>query len=185
MASPKIFEAILDQNDIAASRPPCITLAIPQILPTKVRHFPSVYATPVPLPGKSTYPPNPVPMSFQEAKAEARARIIWGEPREKVAVFLQQNGFSEKDVHELLAEWNQERADAVRSTGIKKATIGALLVPIPLITYIVFMTIGSMHRNLFAVACAAGMFGLWKLGDGLYMILAPRSERGDISSLSD
>ncbi len=124
-------------------------------------------------------------MNNQEAKAEARAKIIWGEPQEKVSAFLQQNGFSEKEVQELLAEWNQERADAVRSTGIKKATIGALLVPIPFITYFVFMAIGHMQRNLFAVACAAGMFGLWKLGDGLYMILAPRSERGDISSLSE
>lgn len=124
-------------------------------------------------------------MNAQDAKTEARAKTIWGEPQEQVSAFLQQNGFTETEVGELLAEWNQERVDAIRSSGIKKITIGALLIPLPFIAYFVFMAIGYMQKNIFGLTCVAAMFGTWKLIDGLHLILAPRSERGDISNLPE
>jgi len=36
-------------------------------------------------------------MNPESAKIEARAKIIWGEPRKNVAAFLMAHGFGEKD----------------------------------------------------------------------------------------
>ena len=124
-------------------------------------------------------------MNYDEAKAEARAKIIWGESKESVSTFLMTHGFGEKDALSLLAEFDQERAEAIRSSGMKKLLIGALLVPIPLIAYLFFMAIGVIYMKIFALTIAAGGFGLWKVIDGLSMIIAPRSESGDLSNLSD
>jgi hypothetical protein len=124
-------------------------------------------------------------MTQDEARIEARAKIIWGESKESVSAFLQTHGFGEQDTLSLLAEFDQERATAIRSSGIKKLTMGALLVPIPVIAYLVFMAMGVILMKIFAITIVAGLFGLWKVIDGISMIMAPGSERGDLSSLSD
>ena len=124
-------------------------------------------------------------MKPEDAIIEARAKIIWGDPTESVSEFLQTNGFSEKETLDLLADFKHERATAIRSSGIKKLVIGSLLAPIPLIAYLVFMTIGYIYIKIFALTCLAGLFGLWKIIDGLTMIMNPRSERGDLSNLSE
>ena len=124
-------------------------------------------------------------LSPEEAKIEARAKMIWGESRESVAALLQANGFGEKDIAVMLAEFDQERATAIRSSGIKKLTTGALLVPIPVVAYLVFMAIGVIYIKIFAATIVAGAFGLWKVIDGISMIVTPGSERGDLANLSD
>lgn len=63
--------------------------------------------------------------------------------------------------------------------------VGALLIPIPVIAYVFFMAIGVIYMKIFALTIVAGVFGLWKVIDGVSMIIAPRSERGDLSNLSD
>ena len=124
-------------------------------------------------------------MKTEEAKIEARAKIIWGEPPEKVLAFLQENGFGDKDAFALLSEFKKERAANIRSSGVKKITIGALLVPIPLITYLFFMSAGYINIKIMAVTGLIGIVGGWKIIDGISMIVVPSSERGDLSNLSE
>lgn len=124
-------------------------------------------------------------MTHEEARIEARAKIIWGETRESVSLFLRARDYGEKETAALLAELDQERSATIRSSGIKKLTMGALLVLIPVIAYLFFMTIGVIYIKIFAATLVAGGFGLWKMIGGLSMLLAPRSEKGDLSNLSD
>jgi hypothetical protein len=124
-------------------------------------------------------------MKLDEAKIEARAKIIWGESPEKVFVFLQENGFSDKDAYSLLSELKKERASDIRSSGVKKITIGALLVPIPFIAYLFFMCVGYIYIKIMAGTGLFGVFGAWKIIEGISMIVAPSSERGDLSNISE
>lgn len=124
-------------------------------------------------------------MTPDEAKREARAKIIWGDSRETVTAFLQGHGFGEKEILELLADFDRERASVIRSSGTKKITVGALLVPIPFIAYIVFIMIGVIPTKIFMLTVLTGLYGLWKIIDGARMLVAPRSEPGDLSTLED
>jgi hypothetical protein len=124
-------------------------------------------------------------MKPEEAKIEARAKIIWGEPPEKVLAFLQENGLGDKDAFSLLSELKKERAGNIRSSGVKKITIGALLVPIPLIAYLFFMWAEVISLKIMAVTGLVGVVGAWKVIEGISMIVAPNSERGDLSNISE
>ncbi|MFA6286893.1 MAG: hypothetical protein WC661_05855 [Opitutaceae bacterium] len=124
-------------------------------------------------------------MKPEEAKIEARAKIIWGEPSENVSAFLQGHGFGEKEIFEHLANFDRERAEVIRSSGIKKITMGALLIPIPLVAYIVFIMNGAIPTRLFTLTVLIGLYGIWKATNGIMMIMAPGTERGDLSDLPE
>jgi hypothetical protein len=113
----------------------------------------------------------------------ARAKIIWGASPETVLQFLKSEGVEEKDAQALIEQILAERAKLVRSEGITKIWSGALLVMVPIGYYVVsWALLGFLLVKLFVGLILVGLFGAFRLANGLLMVAKPRSTSGDLSN---
>jgi len=116
-----------------------------------------------------------------QARHEAKAKIFWGDPPEKVVAFLLIQGFSREEASGLVGELYRERAATVRANGIKKIFTGIGLMAVPIVALIVFLCIGVIPLKIFAVTIMIGLWGVWTLISGIIMVLAPKAEHGDLA----
>ena len=125
--------------------------------------------------------PRPGQIESEQAKHEARAKILWGDKPEAVTGFLLMQGFSREEASDLVRELFRERMATVRANGLRKILTGIGLIAVPIVSLIVFITIGVIPLKIFAVTIAVGLWGLWTLVNGIIMFLAPKSEHGDLA----
>jgi hypothetical protein len=116
-----------------------------------------------------------------QAKFEAKARISWGDSSQDVLVYLMTQGFSRDEASELVAELAQERALMVRGKGIKNIFAGAGLILLPLASLVAFLIIGAIPVKIFAFMIVGGLFGILLVIKGVHMLIAPKSESGDVA----
>jgi len=119
---------------------------------------------------------------------EARAQIIWGEPSSSVHFFLTSNGMSAADADAKIKEFNAERNTEIRKTGLKNTFIGAVLAGgAGLLLYMSLEHSSSImsYRSArgIAVIVLAGLYGIWKLVNGLIYLVRPQSEERSITEL--
>ncbi len=117
----------------------------------------------------------------EQAEHEARAKILWGDPPEAVLKYLMIQGFSYEEASELVGELFRERLAAMRSDGIKKIVLGAVLICVPIASYLFFLSIGVIPLKLFAVTILLGLWGVWMAIKGVFMLMAPKSQLGDVA----
>ena len=122
----------------------------------------------------------PGQMDHTQAEHEARAKILWGDPPKEVLKFLLVQGFSRDEASALVNELFRERAATVRGNGIRNIVVGSGLVCVPIVAFIIFMSIGVIYVKLFALTIMGGVWGLWLLIKGICMVIAPKSEPGDV-----
>jgi len=148
---------------------------------------PTISASPPPTvaPAPSAAPRKPAPLAGQldrtQAEHEARSKISWGDPPEEVIKFLMMQGLGYEEAAVLVRTLVRERASAIRRTGIGKILIGCVLVPVPIIAFSIFARTGFIPLTPFAVTIMVGVWGAWMLLKGTFMVLAPKSEPGDIA----
>ncbi|HYC70725.1 MAG TPA: hypothetical protein VEB66_05930 [Opitutaceae bacterium] len=125
--------------------------------------------------------------SVPEALAvEARARIMWGEPPEKIRAFLASKNLGDKDVDALIEEVLAERAASIRSDGFKKLWLGGAAMAMPFAYYyITHAWLGFSSHKLFAAVIVVGVLGLLKATTGLGMVVRPRAVRGDLANANE
>lgn len=117
---------------------------------------------------------------------EARAKITWGEPPEKVRSYLMSKNVGEKDATTLLNELVAERAASIRSDGFIKVALGAAMGVAPVAYYFVtHLWFDSWNLKFFAVLVVIGALGVAKLTSGASMVLRLRAVRGDLANRSD
>lgn len=58
-------------------------------------------------------------------------------------------------------------------------------MPVPVIAYLIFTSLEVMNLKAMAFAGLAGVIGGWKMIEGISMIVAPGSEKGDLSNLAE
>lgn len=117
---------------------------------------------------------------------EARAKIIWGEPPEKVRAYLMSKNVGEKDATTLLDELEAERAASIRSDGFKKVALGTAMGAAPVAYYFVtHLWFDYWNLKFFAALVVLGALGVAKLTSGASMVLRPRAVRGDLANRSD
>jgi hypothetical protein len=116
-----------------------------------------------------------------QAKHEAKAKIFWGDPPEAVIGYLLMQGFSHEEASNLVGEMFRERAATVRANGIRKILTGIGLIAVPIVALIIFLSIGVIPMKIFAVTIMVGLWGVWMLLNGIIMVLAPKSEKGDLA----
>jgi hypothetical protein len=116
-----------------------------------------------------------------QAQHEAKAKIFWGDPPEAVIGYLLMQGFSHEEASRLVSEMFRERAATVRANGIRKILTGIGLIAVPIVALIVFLSIGVIPMKIFAITIAIGLWGVWLLLNGSIMVLAPKSEKGDLA----
>jgi hypothetical protein len=115
-------------------------------------------------------------------ESEARAKIFWGESAEEVGAYLQSVGIAQAEAQTMINAILLERNEAVRAKGRRKILLGALLIPVPIIAYFLFAQMTIFPIKMFGVAMAIGLFGLWKLVDGLINVLSPQTDKSDLST---
>lgn len=116
-----------------------------------------------------------------QAIAEAKAKISWGDPPQQVVSYLMMQGLSAEEAQELVDEMFQERAATIRGNGIMKIVVGCGLICVPIISLLVFLAMGFIPLKIFAVTIMAGLYGVWLVLKGSFMVLAPKSEAGDVA----
>jgi hypothetical protein len=116
-----------------------------------------------------------------QAKLEARAKILWGDPEEDVVKFLMRQNISHENACEIVDELLDERAAAIRGNGLSKMITGGFMMCVPVVAWFSFMGIGFISFKIFGLTVAVGLWGVWRVLRGVMMFLSPRSEKGDVS----
>jgi hypothetical protein len=134
---------------------------------------------------------NPEPVDAKNLLIEARAKIIWGEAAESVREFLISNGMSGPEADEQIKAFSLERNREIRKLGIKNTLIGAVLIAVSGITIPFLLAIPPNHGYYLdagrgvAILVLVGLYGLWKLTNGIIYLVRPQSEHQSITDLSD
>jgi uncharacterized membrane protein HdeD (DUF308 family) len=90
-------------------------------------------------------------------------------------------GFSYEEAAPLVDAMYQERTATIRRTGIVRVVVGAGLMATPVIAWFVMSSMPLFSYKLFALPVMAGVWGIWMLIKGIFMIASPRSESGDVA----
>ncbi len=116
-----------------------------------------------------------------QAEHEARAKISWGDSPDAVLKFLMIQGFNHQEASELVQKLFKERMAATRANGIKKIILGGSLICVPIVALIFFLSIHVVPIRLMGIAIAIGLWGGWITIKGIFMIVAPKLESGDVA----
>lgn len=141
---------------------------------------PATPTEPVP-PAARRSPRLPGQVDRPQAEHEARAKISWGDPPAEVIKYLMIQGFSYEEASSLVQEMFRERAATIRTNGIKKILVGIAFMCVPVALFFIFMSIGVLFLKILAVAIMIGLWGMWMVIKGIFMVLAPKSEAGDVA----
>jgi hypothetical protein len=126
-------------------------------------------------------------MNREGLMRDGRARITWGESRSSTRAFLISNGMSEDDAEAKIEEWVLERNAEIRRLGIRSTLIGCLFVGVSGILLCFLLgepgvTIGVGRACAFLILAA--LYGVWKLVNGIYWLVRPKSEERSIPDIS-
>ena len=117
----------------------------------------------------------------ETAKAEARAKILWGDTPEAVARYLMLQGFSAADASAVVKDLYQERLKELRIKGLKKITIGAGLIVAAVIGLGTLAYYRLYMLKVMALILGMGAWGCWLVLTGCLIVLAPKMESGDVT----
>ncbi len=132
-------------------------------------------------------------MQPEELFTQARARIIWGESSTAVRAFLMSNGIPVSEADSKLDEFVAERNAEVRQLGIRRICLGSLIVIGAASFFLVIPERAELEamnpvarRALVTLAVAigfGGIYGLYKLTEGIVYVVCPKSERSSIPNI--
>ena len=144
---------------------------------------PSAPPTVAPVRAPSYAPPTPrLPGQDPErAKGEARSKILWGDDPKQVTAFLRGTGYSAQEATEIVNEFVAERVKTVRAEGLAKVIRGGALMFVPVFALIGFLKYRFFPVQVLGVAMMIGCYGFYLLIKGLFMMIAPKSEGGDVA----
>jgi len=117
----------------------------------------------------------------QQAQVEARAKVSWGEPPEKVLQYLMIQGFKHQEAADLMTVLYQERSKQVRARGMKKILIGSGLIVAAAAGILYMFAVKFVVPKLVGVLFAVAVWGLWLLVNGAIMVAAPKMQSGDVA----
>ena len=109
--------------------------------------------------------------------------MLWGDSPEQVTQFLRIQGFSPEEASAMTRELLQERVATIRVNGIRKIVIGSSLICVPIVTFLIFLSIGIFFMKILALTVMVGLWGVWLVVKGLFMVLTPKTESGDASEM--
>jgi predicted component of type VI protein secretion system len=116
-----------------------------------------------------------------KVEAEARSKMMWGDPFEDVVKFLRMQGLGIPEASAMANSLLQERIKALRGIGVQKIVTGIGLMCVPVVAFFYFLRLGVFPIKLFAMTVAVGLYGAWRFIKGSFMVLVPKSEPGDVA----
>jgi hypothetical protein len=117
----------------------------------------------------------------ERVENEARAKISWGDAPEEVIKYAMIEGFTYQEASVMVNEMFKERAKTIRKNGIVKVFVGIGCVFVPIVSLVIFLSMGYIPLKIFAVTVMIGLWGLWSIIKGSLMFIAPKSEPGDVA----
>src|SRR5262245_32741857 len=87
-------------------------------------------------------PLQPGQIDRTQAKYEAHAKILWGDPPKEVIIFLLSHGFSREDAVSIVEEMFRERQATIRRKGIMNIFCGIALICVPVAAFVYFLFVG-------------------------------------------
>ena len=143
--------------------------------PTSVGAAPAPASTPR---GMASFMPK---VDRSQAEHEAKAKILWGDPPDEAIKHLMLHGFTVDEASALVSQMCQERFSTIRANGIKKIIFGVVLICVPVVALVIFLSIGVIYIKILALTIMVGFYGAWLALKGCFMVLSPKSEQGDVS----
>jgi hypothetical protein len=123
----------------------------------------------------------PGQMDREQAETEARAKVSWGDSPEAVQSFLMIQGFTREEASAYINELFAERASEVRKRGFVNIVLGTLMFLAPIAAVVIFLTTGIMPMIVLAIAVMVGVGGFIMVVRGIFMVVAPRHQKGDVA----
>jgi hypothetical protein len=175
--------AVAAQSAMAIASPARLRISTPTHAETSVATAVAEEEAPSRLAAAPRRGPSRLPGQLDPAQAEleARAKISWGDPPEEVVKFLMLHAFNYAEAKELVDEMWKERAATVRRNGFKKIILGACYICVPIVALFIFLAIGVFLLKLFALTIMVGLWGAWCVLKGIFMVISPKSEAGDVA----
>ena len=129
-------------------------------------------------------------MNPDDLIVEARAKITWGETPSSVRYFLTSNGMSAADADVTIKELNAERNREIRRAGVRSTCIGAAVTcGAGILLYVMLRDSHTLFANRHAKAICGdallGLYGIWKLVNGLVYLIRPQFEERSITEISE
>ena len=116
---------------------------------------------------------------IEQARVEARAKVIWGESPKKVIFFLRTRGISMEEAVQITDAAFAERAAEQRATSIKQIIIGVVMLFVPVGGYLIYAAIvgfSILGMLIFDISCVAGLYGLYCIITGIWNMCVREEE---------
>ena len=115
----------------------------------------------------------------EQARVEARAKVIWGESPRKVIYFLRTKGVSLEEAIQITDEAFAERKAEDRAQAFKQIGVGIVCLFLPVGGYLIYSVFGALSilsMLVFGLGCAGGLYGIYCVINGLWALLVPQEE---------
>jgi hypothetical protein len=171
---------------VAAPPPPAVA-AVRPVAPVARVAAPTVaaptasIATAVHAPSTGPAKRLPGQLDPERAIGEARSKIMWGDDPKQVMMFLRGNGFSPEEASATVNEFISERTKTVRAEGVAKLIRGGALMCVPVFALIGFLQYRFFPIQVLGVSMMIGCYGFYLVIKGLFMMIAPKAEGGDVA----
>lgn len=126
---------------------------------------------------------NPYQVDRTQAEHEARAKIFWGDPPDKVFTFLLGHAVPPEEAQMLVDSMVAERISALRGLGAGKILKGAGIMIVSAIGVFALARSPIFSAKILGAIVAIGLWGAWKAFKGCFLFFAPQMESGDVADL--
>ncbi|HTB83005.1 MAG TPA: hypothetical protein VK742_05065 [Candidatus Sulfotelmatobacter sp.] len=120
-------------------------------------------------------------VSPEQARKEAAAKISWGDTPTEVVNYLMLQGFNLAEARSIVDELFAERMVTVRKNGIRKIIVGCGMMCVPIIAWPITSQLIVFRARLMGLALGVGLWGVWKVLNGIIALVAPKMESGDVA----
>ena len=128
-----------------------------------------------------------------DAKAliEARARVMWGDPKSDVEAYLVEHGATPAAAAALVAAYHSDRIRFIRGLGLSQIRAGATTCFLAIMGAWFLISFADLDarfrfaRELLMVAIITAGFGAWRTVGGVLKWALPQDSKGDVSALDD
>ncbi|HEX9046186.1 MAG TPA: hypothetical protein VF988_04105 [Verrucomicrobiae bacterium] len=116
-----------------------------------------------------------------QVETEARAKILWGDAREEVIMFMMLRGIPRDEASELVGAMLKERRRTIRAKGIAKTVGGVITTCGAGAAIFAMLRTGFFSPFVLGGVGLAAVGGLWMIFNGVFKVIAPSAASGDAS----
>jgi len=175
----------ITQAVAALPQPVAVVVEQPRLRMATAPSAPVSLRTPAPASpsvGETEAGPAEQSIDFTKAVNEAKAKVFWGDTKQQAIIPLIGAGMDYKEASRIIDGMMKDRAATIRVNGIWKIIAGCGLIAVPIIALLIFLAIHFIPIKIFAMTVMVGLYGVYMVIKGTFMMIAPKAEAGDVAS---